>query len=81
MVGHHENDTIDSIESSLDSPIAKCLLYNLDILKDKYIKDKIRQIAQKKIDQAKFGIIKKNLLRMCPMIFVLLCLHLSFFPL
>lgn len=55
MVGHHENDTIDNIESSLDSPIAKCLLYNLEILKDKYVKDKIRQIAQKKIDQAKIG--------------------------
>lgn len=55
LVGLHSDRTIEELESSVDSIIGKCLLYNLNILKDEYVNGKIRQIVQKKIDQAKIG--------------------------
>jgi len=55
MVGYHDNQSLEEIENGLDNPIAKCLLYNHDILKDDYVRSQIRKTAQKKIDQAKIG--------------------------
>ena len=53
--GYHEDDTVDDMYSSLDSPIAKCLLYTDEILNDKTVVEKIRKLARKKLDQAKIG--------------------------
>ena len=39
MVGCHDDLTTEQIEAGLDSNIAKCLLYNHDLLKDEYVKD------------------------------------------
>lgn len=55
MVGYHPECTVTEIEDKLDDPIAKCLLYNQEILKDQYVQKKISALAQKKIDQAKIG--------------------------
>lgn len=55
LVGCHEDKTIEEIENSTESVLGKCLLYNLDILNDDYNRKKVRDIAQKKIDQAKIG--------------------------
>lgn len=55
MVGCHGRDTLEQIENSLESPIAKCLLYNTDILNDSYAKSKVMRLVRKKIDQAKIG--------------------------
>ena len=55
MIGYHERDTLEQIENSLESPIAKCLLYNTDILNDSYAKSKVMRLVRKKIDQAKIG--------------------------
>ena len=55
MVGCHDRDTLEQIENSLESPIAKCLLYNTDILNDSYAKSKVMRLVRKKIDQAKIG--------------------------
>ena len=55
MVGCHDRDTLEQIENSLESPIAKCLLYNTDILNDSYAKSKVIRLVRKKIDQAKIG--------------------------
>ena len=55
MVGCHDGLTTEQIESGLDSNIAKCLLYNQDLLKDEYVKRKIFNIIEKKVDQAKIG--------------------------
>ena len=55
MVGWHEKDTPEQIEGGLDSPIAKCLLYNMDILNDNYARSKVMRLVRKKIDQAKIG--------------------------
>jgi len=43
MTGEQQDKTFDELESSLDSPIAKGLLYNQDLLKDDYVKSKIKQ--------------------------------------
>lgn len=48
--GYHEDDTVDDMYSSLDSPIAKCLLYTDEILNDKTVVEKIRKLARKKLD-------------------------------
>ena len=53
--GYHEDDTVEGMYASLDSPIAKCLLYTNEILNDKTVVDKIRKMARKKLDQAKIG--------------------------
>ena len=55
MIGCHEKDTLEEIESRLDSPIAKCMLYNLDIINDNYARQKVMRLIRKKIDQAKIG--------------------------
>ena len=55
MIGCHDRDTLEQIENSLESPIAKCLLYNTDILNDSYAKSKVMRLVRKKIDQAKIG--------------------------
>lgn len=55
MVGCHENDTLEQIESGLESPIAKCLLYNMELLNDGYARSKVVKLVRKKIDQAKIG--------------------------
>lgn len=55
MIGCHEDKSLDEIENGIESPIAKCLMYNQDVLKDEYVKRKIYQIISKKIDQAKIG--------------------------
>nr|DAE07217.1 MAG TPA: RNA dependent RNA polymerase [Siphoviridae sp. ctOSJ35]DAE15977.1 MAG TPA: RNA dependent RNA polymerase [Siphoviridae sp. ctIOF8] len=55
MIGCHDRDTLEQIENSLESPIAKCLLYNTDILNDSYAKSKLMRLVRKKIDQAKIG--------------------------
>lgn len=55
LIGLHENDSVEDIEKSLDFNIAKCLLYNLDILKDPYVTEKIYSLIKKKINQAKIG--------------------------
>lgn len=55
MIGCHDRDTLEQIESGLESPIAKCLLYNTDILNDNYAKSKVMRLVRKKIDQAKIG--------------------------
>lgn len=55
LIGLHENDSVEDIEKSLDFNIAKCLLYNLDILKDPYVTEKIYSLIKKKINLAKIG--------------------------
>ena len=55
LIGTHEGETVDDIEVDLDSAVAKCLLYNHDILKDPYILDKIYKNIQSKINLAKIG--------------------------
>ena len=56
MIGCTSGDkTAQEIEESLDSPIAKCMMYNKGILKDKYVRDKIAQMIDKKVQQAKVG--------------------------
>lgn len=55
MIGHHEKKTLQQIENSLESPIAKCLLYNTEILNDSYARSKVVKLVRKKIDQAKIG--------------------------
>lgn len=55
MVGCHDDLTTEQIEAGLDSNIAKCLLYNHDLLKDEYVKRKIYDIIAKKVNQAKIG--------------------------
>lgn len=55
MIGCHDRDTLEQTENSLESPIAKCLLYNTDILNDSYAKSKVMRLVRKKIDQAKIG--------------------------
>ena len=56
MIGCTAGDkTAQEIEESLDSPIAKCMMYNKEILKDKYVRDKIAQMIDKKVQQAKVG--------------------------
>lgn len=55
MIGHHERDTLQQVENSLESPIAKCLLYNTEILNDSYVRTKVVRLVRKKIDQAKIG--------------------------
>lgn len=54
-IGKHPDKTVKQLEDSLDTPIAKCLLYNQEILKDDYVKKKIQDTVQKKIEQAKIG--------------------------
>lgn len=55
MIGSHENDSVEQIESRLESPIAKCLLYNAEVLNDSYARSKVVKLIRKKIDQAKIG--------------------------
>lgn len=55
LVGYHKDKTIDEIESGLDSAIAKAILYNHDILKDEYVRRKVYEIIEKKVNQAKIG--------------------------
>lgn len=55
LVGYQKDKDIEDIEKSLDSAIAKALLYNHEILKDEYIRRKIYEIIEKKINQAKIG--------------------------
>lgn len=55
MIGYHDDLTTEQVEAGLDSNIAKCLLYNHDLLKDEYVKRKIYDIIAKKVNQAKIG--------------------------
>lgn len=55
LIGTHEDKSVEDIEVSLDSAVAKCLLYNHDILKDKYVMEKIYKNIEKKINLAKIG--------------------------
>lgn len=55
MIGYHEKDTIEQTEARLESPIARCLLYNTSILNDDYVSRKVNQLIKKKVDQAKIG--------------------------
>lgn len=43
------------LENSMNSDIAKCLMYNEDILNDIYVRKKISQMLEKKVNQAKIG--------------------------
>lgn len=56
LLGLQNNEkNINSIENELGTYISKALMYNKDILKDEYIRVKINQTLQKKIDQLKIG--------------------------
>lgn len=56
LLGCHERDKdINEIEKQTGINIAKALMYNDEILKDKYVKDKIYKSIEKKIRQIKIG--------------------------
>lgn len=50
-----ENKNINSTENELGTHISKCLMYNKEILKDNYVKMKINQTIQNKVNQLKIG--------------------------
>ena len=54
MIGIHEDeDDYRDIENSLNSYIAKALIYNDDILNDDYVRRKIHQMIEKKVNLMK----------------------------
>lgn len=56
LLGCHENDkSIDEIERTTGISIAKALMYNKDILKDSYVRNRIYKSIEKKITQIKIG--------------------------
>lgn len=56
MIGIHEDeDDYRDIENSLNSYIAKALIYNDDILNDDYVRRKIHQMIEKKVNLMKIG--------------------------
>lgn len=56
LVGCHDEDKeIYQIENGLNSDIAKVLMYNDSILNDEYVRQKINQMIDKKINQMKIG--------------------------
>jgi hypothetical protein len=56
LLGCHENDRdIEEIENETGMNIVKALMYNDEILKDRYIKNKIYKSIEKKIRQVKIG--------------------------
>lgn len=56
MIGIHEDeDDYRDIENSLNSHIAKALIYNDDILNDDYVRRKIHQMIEKKVNLMKIG--------------------------
>lgn len=56
LLGCHETDkSIDEIEKSTGMNIAKALMYNDEILKDDYVRNRIYKSIEKKIRQLKIG--------------------------
>ena len=56
LIGCQNNDVeVDAIEQKLGSYISKTLMYNDNILKDSYVRQKINQMIDKKIRQVKIG--------------------------
>lgn len=46
---------VDEVENKLNTFISKAVMYNKDILKDDYVRMKINQLIQTKVDQLKIG--------------------------
>lgn len=56
MIGiHNQDDDYRKVENSLNSYIAKSLMYNTEILNDDYVRRKIYQMIDKKINLMKIG--------------------------
>lgn len=56
LLGVQDEDIdINKVENELGTYMAKAVMYNKDILNDDYIRIKINQFIQKKIDQLKIG--------------------------